>query len=276
MGHLTVIVLDLEATCWPPEDERRKRQSQISEPIEIYAAPAHPLVSSSSPVFSEFHSYIRPIDEPQLSSFCTSLTGIQQSVIDHAPSSYEVRAHFEAWFPPKAILATWGTMDQHLLQRWWSQHSDHPVPWTHLDIKAYFERCCRAHRREGTHWFLQSQLTRVSGLSLQEAMRALSIPFVGHQHSAKTDAIAAGYCLEFATSKYGLTPLEQSLVTALDQVNTATQLLAKLAGVATPFTPALLKQVISGLIARGIVLQAKNQSGQLVYSLSLGGSEPVS
>jgi 3'-5' exoribonuclease 1 len=48
-------------------------------------------------IASSFQSYVRPTFQPELSDFCTSLTGISQATIDAAPEFADVLADFERW-----------------------------------------------------------------------------------------------------------------------------------------------------------------------------------
>lgn len=217
---LQFIVVDIEATCWPPGDERRGRQSDISEIIEIYA-----YVLSDVEVKPPFHMIVRPNQNPQLSSFCKELTGISQLDIDRAQSSEGFIVRWEEWLQsvraasPKTELeiASWGTFDQVLLKRAWGQYRPTSPPWAHLDIKFLFESFCRAHRGEDTDWFQGCSLERISGLSLREAMKAIQSEFTGRVHSARSDTIAAGECLRFIMEESQVTPREGSLLSLIDR-----------------------------------------------------------
>lgn len=69
-------VIDFEATCL---------DNKQMHPQEIIEFPAVMLSAATLEVVSEFHSYVRPVHHPVLSSFCTSLTGIAQETVDGAP-----------------------------------------------------------------------------------------------------------------------------------------------------------------------------------------------
>ncbi len=65
------LVLDFEATC------DRQRQPKPQEIIEF------PCLKVSAKTFeteATFHRYVRPVRHPELSLFCTELTGITQEV----------------------------------------------------------------------------------------------------------------------------------------------------------------------------------------------------
>lgn len=69
------VILDFEATC---EEGQRILDPEVIEFPFIIVDP----VSCSA--VAEFQRYVRPLFRPQLSAFCTSLTGIQQAVVDQS------------------------------------------------------------------------------------------------------------------------------------------------------------------------------------------------
>lgn len=52
-----------------------------------------------------FHSYVRPTWRPELSHFCTNLTGIQQSTVDTSETFPEVLLRLEDW------MRRWGLLE---------------------------------------------------------------------------------------------------------------------------------------------------------------------
>ncbi|XP_058818064.1 3'-5' exonuclease Snipper [Topomyia yanbarensis] len=70
-----IIVIDLEATCWPKETQKWKTH-------EIIEFPAVLLNLTSGRIESEFRQYVMPLENPRLSEFCTELTGIRQEQVD--------------------------------------------------------------------------------------------------------------------------------------------------------------------------------------------------
>nr|CAD7575074.1 unnamed protein product [Timema californicum] len=76
-----LIVIDFESTCWEGE------QGGWKQP-EIIEFPAVLLNIHSGQLEQEFQQYVCPIENPKLSEFCKSLTGItQQQVDDGVPLS---------------------------------------------------------------------------------------------------------------------------------------------------------------------------------------------
>lgn len=48
-------------------------------------------------ILDEFHCYVQPTEAPQLSDFCTELTGIEQSRVDQSQSLLKVLPLFHNW-----------------------------------------------------------------------------------------------------------------------------------------------------------------------------------
>lgn len=63
-----LLVLDFEATC----------DSEKFSPPEIIEFPVVVFDTATLRIEEEFHQYVRPTVNPQLTPFCTQLTGIQQ------------------------------------------------------------------------------------------------------------------------------------------------------------------------------------------------------
>ena len=64
---------------------------------EIIEFPCLCLSSSSLEITSKFHSYVRPVANPMLTSFCTDLTGIIQADVEEKPVLTEVLQLFSQW-----------------------------------------------------------------------------------------------------------------------------------------------------------------------------------
>src|SRR5689334_7820859 len=97
------LVVDLEATCWA---EPRPRDRM--EIIEIGAVRLDDALS----VVDEFTSFVRPVVEPTLSTFCTELTSITQVDVDAADPFSIVFPAFTDWIGDgEARLCSWGFYD---------------------------------------------------------------------------------------------------------------------------------------------------------------------
>jgi inhibitor of KinA sporulation pathway (predicted exonuclease) len=102
----SLLVVDVEATCW-----RKGVFSRKKETIEIGAVLWRP--ESGPSTWPEFQTFVRPARLPRLSSFCRELTGISQQDIDAAPGFPEALARLFAWSPPldQIVLASWSRYD---------------------------------------------------------------------------------------------------------------------------------------------------------------------
>ncbi|CAG9820377.1 unnamed protein product [Phaedon cochleariae] len=87
-GYL--LVLDFEATCWG-QNEKTKRLPEIIEfPCVLYSIERDSIVSV-------FQQYVMPVENPMLTSFCTELTGIQQSQVDSGVPLQTCLMLFKKW-----------------------------------------------------------------------------------------------------------------------------------------------------------------------------------
>ena len=107
---MNYIIVDLEATCWQP---RNDKQNEI---IEIGAVKIH----SELELRSEFSAFVKPILNPRLSPFCKELTTITQQEVDQADTFEIVIDEFIDFCTRKAntkerdefVLCSWGHYDK--------------------------------------------------------------------------------------------------------------------------------------------------------------------
>ncbi|XP_076647681.1 ERI1 exoribonuclease 3 [Halictus rubicundus] len=83
-----LLVLDFEATC---------KQYEILKPQEIIEFPCAAVSTTSWQIENVFHEYVKPRVHPNLTSFCTTLTGIIQEMVDSQPHFPEVFDKFQNW-----------------------------------------------------------------------------------------------------------------------------------------------------------------------------------
>ncbi|KAG8193790.1 hypothetical protein JTE90_029524 [Oedothorax gibbosus] len=91
------LVLDFEATCDSPVN---------LDPQEIIEFPVLKINGATLERESKFHSYVKPVVNPELTDFCTELTGIIQGVVDNSPEFPEVFKNFQTWMKEEQILDT--------------------------------------------------------------------------------------------------------------------------------------------------------------------------
>ncbi|MBP8724810.1 MAG: exonuclease domain-containing protein [Saprospiraceae bacterium] len=104
------VILDLEATCWKPDQPGREQ-----EVIEIGACLLNPLCE----IDSRFSKLIKPEKFPFLSTYCVSLTGISQEEINRSRTFDVVWHEFLDWIDEHADdsigIFCWGKYDRELL-----------------------------------------------------------------------------------------------------------------------------------------------------------------
>ena len=126
-----LLIVDLEATCW----ERAEHAPEKMETIEIGALLVDPLEPDRP---DEFQTLIRPVRHPQLSAFCTQLTGITQADVDGAEGFERAFGRFVEWLgdPLAARLGSWGSFDRRQLEQDCAAHGV-PMPFAadHLNLK---------------------------------------------------------------------------------------------------------------------------------------------
>jgi inhibitor of KinA sporulation pathway (predicted exonuclease) len=106
-------VLDFEATCW--ENSENKEQMEIIEfPSVLYKINE---INGTCEFISEFAKYVKPTMNPQLTKFCTELTGITQETVNSAETIDKVYLAHSKWIeshvPYQAdfVFATCGHWD---------------------------------------------------------------------------------------------------------------------------------------------------------------------
>lgn len=149
--------MDLEATCW---EEKKGRKN---ETIEIGAV----LINERREIISEFVQFIKPVVHPQISSFCTELTSIQQEDIDSAPNFLEATSRFKEWFScdkEPYVLCSWGFYDKsqlksdseiHGLDTKWVDH--------HISLKHQYQYLKNLRRGIGMKRALENEGFRLDG-----------------------------------------------------------------------------------------------------------------
>ncbi len=161
------LVVDLEATCC----DRKTIPHVKREIIEIGAV----MLDAEFVVESEFQRFVKPISNPQLTSFCTELTSITQEIVDAAPSYGEAIGDFSQWVGqyPRFVFCAWGDFDRRQIQLECKRHGlTNPIQTTCLNLRTMFGR---------------SQ--DLPGLfSLNESLKMANLEFTGVHHRGIDDA----------------------------------------------------------------------------------------
>ncbi|XP_058299367.1 ERI1 exoribonuclease 3 isoform X2 [Hylobates moloch] len=120
------LVLDFEATCDKPQihpqGQKRKKFKRKQERLrfgmrmncqkrqqkdrnkEIIEFPILKLNGRTMEIESTFHMYVQPVVHPQLTPFCTELTGIIQAMVDGQPSLQQVLERVDEWMAKEGLL----------------------------------------------------------------------------------------------------------------------------------------------------------------------------
>ena len=118
--HRHYLFIDLEATCALDSGIARAER----ETIEIGAVA---IDAASGEAIGSFQEYIRPVQHPKLTAFCTELTGITQAMVDGAPAFAELESDIALRLKDSVVIG-------------------HNVRFDLGFIKAEFDRTHRAGR----------------------------------------------------------------------------------------------------------------------------------
>lgn len=140
-----VIVLDIEATCWEPENTRPKNET--NEIIEVGLA----LVDLNSLRIEETAGLLVKPVKSRVSAFCTKLTTLTQEQVDKgasfATTCNELRTH---WRSKDRTWVSWGDYDRKQFERQCREASiEYPLGQRHLNLKNLFALAYGLNREIG-------------------------------------------------------------------------------------------------------------------------------
>lgn len=168
-------VIDFECTCW--ENYRVDDEGGLQH--EIIEFPAIFLNSETLEVDFEFHAYVRSTENPVLSQFCFTLTGIEQAWVDAADDLETVLTNFNVFLKDNNITdftaCTDGPWDFLKFLQPETLRKDIPYPpWAvkWIDIRRRFE--------------LTFKLEKWVGVT--DMLAILGLEFEGREHSGIDDA----------------------------------------------------------------------------------------
>lgn len=165
-----ILVIDLEATC-SADDSITSDMMEIIEIGAVWASPVGEIVE-------RFQRYVRPIERPQLTAFCTELTGIDQSKVDHAATFPDVAVDLMAFAQrhqhTDCFWGSWGGYDRKQIERECLRHQvSNPLEGlTHQNLKGLFAKQQKIGKQVG-----MSKALELAGLTLE-----------GKHHSGIDDA----------------------------------------------------------------------------------------
>ncbi len=183
-GQAHVVVVDLEATCWEPEDDPALAANQGNE-CEIIEIGAVRWGEDED----RFRMVVKPRRHPRLSAFCVRLTGLVQADVDAGVPFVEAYRAFLDWAggDDGLVLASWGAWDDRQLRREIDRHGLDAPKWQPWNIKRRFARRAKALGAPKGGWM---------GLSV--ALEWLDLDFEGTAHRALDDARNAARVLTWA------------------------------------------------------------------------------
>lgn len=177
-GYRFLAVLDFEATC---TDRKTPGQWDIALQ-EIIEVPVALVCLQDLRVTSAFNTFVRPVHQPVLTSFCTQLTSITQEQVDNSAPIGPVLDRLGAWFvaqgatPANTLAVTCGDWD--LKSMWPRQVALTPG----LSTPPWFRQWCNLKVVFTRHW-----PGRPSGM--MGMLHALGIPHQGHHHRGADDVL---------------------------------------------------------------------------------------
>ena len=178
-GYDYFIVIDFEATC--------EERNLPDYPHEIIEFPGVVVDGKSGKIVDHWREYCRPTINPQLSEFCTALTGIEQGTVDAAETFAEVLDKFNMWLEEKSLgtthtfaLVTDGPFDVGRFLRLSCQQAELEVPgWAEKWINI---------RKGFANFYKTSTTTHMKLPGLQTMLNKLDMEFEGNPHSGLDDA----------------------------------------------------------------------------------------
>lgn len=99
-GYDYLCIVDFECTC--SEDNGDKSGKGWNH--EIIEFPAVFMNAITGEIDFEFHCYVRPTERPQLTEFCTTLTGIDQATVDASCTLDEALVQFDAFLSDHRLV----------------------------------------------------------------------------------------------------------------------------------------------------------------------------
>eukprot|EP00742_Colponemidia_sp_Colp-10_P013353 GILJ01015082.1.p1 GENE.GILJ01015082.1~~GILJ01015082.1.p1 ORF type:complete len:381 (-),score=84.06 GILJ01015082.1:58-1200(-) len=172
-----MIVVDFECTC---EKDRRDYPNEIIEfpAILIDVRNGAKIVKEKS-----FRSYAKPWRNPQLTSFCTELTGISQQHVEKAPDLQTVVKNFEAWYRrniplgAKVMMMTDGPWDFRNFVLAGAVKRDHvafpTLMYEYIDVRTTFA----------------NYFNKGKPVKLEKMLHRFNLRFEGREHCGFDDAV---------------------------------------------------------------------------------------
>lgn len=166
-----MLIVDLESTCWRSRKTPAGEAQDVNnmEIIEFGCA----IARRSGQLLRAESFLVRPVKIPQLSEFCTSLTGINQSMVDRANPLSVVTEEIDQWLGGVSddfIWCSWGNYDRLHIEA--SEFRPKFAKFPHLNLKRIWRRTTGQKKKNG----------------LASALAFHDLSFEGAQHRGVDDA----------------------------------------------------------------------------------------
>lgn len=162
-----VLIVDIEATCWDKDEEKRLNTSEIIE--YGYAI----LNLDSGEITSNNSVYVLPVVST-VSKFCTDLTGITPELVDSVGISFAELCQFIKKDHSKYNWLSYGDYDRVQFQRQCERLSiKYPFGRTHFNIKTLYALMYGLDKEVG----------------MMDCLKGLNLEHQGRHHSGRDDAL---------------------------------------------------------------------------------------
>ncbi|WP_108805208.1 3'-5' exonuclease [Aquimarina sp. Aq107] len=178
----TIIIIDLEATCWNGPIPK----GQIHEIIEIGIC----LLNTETGEISENDGILIKPERSEVSPFCTELTTITQDLLDKEGISFteackivrnKYQGHQRTW-------ASYGQYDLNMMKKQCSfREIEYPLSQNHINVKELFIKTKDLQKKVG----------------MNGALEILNIPLEGTHHRGIDDAKNIAKILNWCISHNG-------------------------------------------------------------------------
>ena len=165
---MAYIIVDFEATCCDKGTVTR-------DEMEIIEIGAVVLEGNDPQILGEYQSFVRPVRNPELTTFCTEMTTITQEMVSGAREFNEVIEEFGNWVKgfENPIFCSWGKFDKNQLKQDCSFHDvAYPFSEEHINIKQRFA----------------NNMGLKKGVGLGKALYKMNLTFDGTAHRGIDDA----------------------------------------------------------------------------------------
>lgn len=163
-----LLIVDLEATCFPRGEEPA---GFVSEIIEIGALVFD---TAARRITRELQTFVGPALFPALSPYCVQLTGIQQADVDGDLPLEQALSRLTALYTPAVtVFSSWGFYDQRQIERECARRGiPYPFAKDHISLK----------HNHASFYGLKHPL------GMDAALAYHHLPLLGRHHRALDDA----------------------------------------------------------------------------------------